>query len=315
MKVLITGSCGFIFSNFIRRAIYNKSEYTFVSIDKVLYPKTFNPYNNKSHTFYIGDVADAHFINTIFSIEKPDIVIHGAAESFVDHSIEDASPFIHSNVMGTQIIIDACLKHNVDRLIYISTDEVYGQLNDETSTSWTEQSILAPRNPYSASKAAGELMVQAAHITHGLKYNITRCCNNYGPRQSIRNLIPKIIKNILEDKEVPIYGEGKQVREWIHVDDNCSALLTILTEAPPNEIYNISSGHEFSNLEVFQKVCNIMEYGHDLISFCKDRPGHDFRYSSNSSKLRALGWKPQIKFSEGISKTIQWYINNKWFIT
>lgn len=314
-KVLVTGSCGFIFSNFIRKGLYNNSDLTFVSIDKVLNSNTLhNVYVNKSHMFYIGDVADEHFINTIFTKEKPDIVIHGAAESFVDHSIENAIPFIHSNVLGTQVIVNNCIKHNVERLIYISTDEVYGQLNNETETAWTEQSPLAPRNPYSASKAAGELIVQAAHITHGLNYNITRCCNNFGPRQSTRNLIPKIIKHILEEKEVPIYGEGKQVREWIYVDDNCSAILTILSKAPPNEIYNISTGYEFSNLEIFQKICNEMERGYNLISFCKDRPGHDFRYALDSSKLKFLGWKPKIKFSDGLAKTIEWYLNNKWFI-
>ena len=264
--------------------------------------------------FYIGDVADAHFINTIFTKEKPDIVIHGAAESFVDHSIEDAIPFIHSNVLGTQVITNACIRHNVERLIYISTDEVYGQLNNESETAWTEQSPLAPRNPYSASKAAGELIVQAAHVTHGLNYNITRCCNNYGPRQSTRNLIPKIIKHILQDKEVPIYGEGKQVREWIHVDDNCSAILTILNKAPPNEVYNISTGYEFSNLEIFHEICNIFEKGHNLLRFVPDRPGHDFRYANNSQKIKDLGWKPSYKFKQGLMNVCSWYEKNAWFI-
>lgn len=314
-KLLVTGSCGFIFSNFVRRAIHNKIDYDLVSVDKVLTPHSRdNIYVNRTHSFYVGDVADSHFINTIFDIEKPDIVIHGAAESFVDASIKDAAPFIHSNVLGTQVIVDACIRHKVDRLLYVSTDEVYGHLQNENETAWSETSTLSPRNPYSASKAAGEMIVQAAHHTHGLKYNITRSCNNYGPRQSARNLIPVVIKNILEGKPVPIYGQGKQMREWIYVDDHISALLTILDKAPANEIYNISSSYEFSNLEIFNEICNALGKGFDLLEFVKDRPGHDFRYACDSSKLRDLGWKPQFKFKEGLRLCTNWYEKNQWFL-
>ena len=313
--VLVTGSGGFIFSIFVRHTLYKRSDYDIVSIDKIATPdKLHNIYANKGHALHIGDVADSHFVNTIFELERPDIVIHGAAESHVDNSIESASQFILSNVLGTQTIVDACVKYGVDRLIYISTDEVYGQLPDEDAAPWTEDMGLSPRNPYSASKAAGELLVTAASNTHGLKYNITRSCNNFGPRQATEKLIPKVVRNILEEKPIPIYGAGKQLREWIYVTDNCSAMLTILEKAPANETYNISTGYETTSLEMANNICNCLEKGHNLISFVTDRAGHDFRYAVDSTKLRDLGWSPQYKFKKGLERTILWYTNNQWFL-
>lgn len=318
-KVLVTGAGGFIFSNFIRKSLFNKSNYTFVTVDYCKGPNVLNNiYANKSHKFYVGDVADRHLMSVIFEAERPDIVIHAAAESFVDSAIADASAFVHSNVQGTQTIVDMCLKFGTERLIYISTDEVYGHLQDESAPAWTETSPIAPRNPYSASKAAGELMVQAAHHTHGLQFNITRSCNNYGPRQQARNFIPKIIKSVANQLPMPIYGQGRQVREWIHVEDKCAAIMTILDNGKANEIYNISSGHEFTNIEVFNEICNIMqsEYkleGHHLVSFVADRPGHDFRYSVSADKLRQLGWRPTWKFKKGLEHCVGWYMNNPWW--
>lgn len=314
-KVLITGGGGFIFSNFIRKLIYDKLKYNFVTVDYCKVPNVLNNiYSNKGNTFYVGDVADKHFMNIVFEVEQPDYVIHAAAESFVDSSIDNALSFTHSNVSGTQNVIDMCLKWKVEKLIYISTDEVYGHLQNDNDISWTEESTLAPRNPYSATKAAGELLVQAAHHTHGLNFNITRSCNNYGPRQQTRNFIPKIIKSVLFNEPMPIYGQGRQMREWIHVEDNCSAIIKILEEGKVNEIYNISSNHEFTNVEIFNEVCNIMKKGHDLLSFVQDRPGHDFRYSVNSNKIKALGWKPNWKFKKGLEHCIEWYTNNRyWF--
>lgn len=310
-KVLVTGSAGFIFGNFIRKALFNKSNYTFASIDRCDGPNAIHSiYSNKSHQFYPVDITSKHFVNMVFSIERPDIVIHGAAETFVDDAIADASGFITSNVLGTQVIVDSCVKWDVERLIYISTDEVYGQLKSETDSSWVESSPLAPRNPYSASKAAGELLVKAARETHGLKYNITRSCNNYGPRQHRRNLIPKIIKSILSNQEMPIYGKGMQLREWLHVEDNCSAIMKIMEFGGEDETYNISTGHEFTNLEVFHELCNIANRGHNLLNFVEDRPGHDYRYSTDSSKLRSLGWKPSYKFKNGLYQTFSWYEKN-----
>jgi dTDP-glucose 4,6-dehydratase len=316
LKILCTGSAGFIFSNFIRLATRDTSDYVFVSVDKIATTHSLhNIYINRDHKFYIGDVADKHFINILFELERPDIVIQGAAESNVDDSISSASPFIMSNVLGTQVIIDACVKYKVSKLIFISTDEIYGQLTSAQDKSWTEDCPMSPRNPYAASKGAGELLVKAAHETHGLQYNITRSCNNYGPRQSAKNLIPKTIRNVLNKDKIPLYGKGDQIREWIHVGDNCKAILKIIEKGAPNEIYNISAGYELSNLELVQNICNIMESGHDLISFIPDpRPGHDFRYSIDATKLKTLGWAPEFKFKKGLNLAIQWYCNNKWFL-
>lgn len=317
-KLLITGSCGFIFSNFIRLALKDKSGYSFVSVDKVFdLHNLHNVYiKNEKHKFHIGDVSDRHFINTLFALERPDIVIHGAAvhNTHVDESIVGANSFITSNVLGTQVIADACVKYNVDKLIYISTNEVYGQLVSENDKSWTEDSPLAPRNPCAASKAAGELVVRAAHETYGLNYNIARCCNNFGPRQSAKNFIPKIIRNILLETKMPIYGQGNQLREWIHVADTYSAIMTILKNGKPNETYNISTGYEFSNLEIFHEVCNIMEMGHELLTFVEDRKGHNFRCAMDFSKIKSIGWEPKLKFKDSLNLCIQWYINNKWHL-
>jgi len=313
-KVLITGTCGFIFSNFIRRAIHSKLPYKFVSIDRISTNST-NLYANKNHDFYLADLTDSHIVDKIFQFERPDIVIHGAAESFVDYSLTNPNAFINSNVLGTQVVINACIKHDVERLIYISTDEVYGQLTSETDAAWTEEAPLDPRNPYSASKACGELLVKAAHQSHGLIYNITRSSNNYGPRQTSEKLIPKAIKCIMDGQKIPIYGQGLQIRDWTHVFDNCSAIISVLNNGKPNEIYNISANQELPNIEVIQKICNAMGKGHDLISFIEDpRKGHDFRYSVDSSKIRKLGWEPAYKFKEGIVETVEWYKINQWML-
>jgi dTDP-glucose 4,6-dehydratase len=314
-KILCTGSGGFIFSNFVRYALKNNSNYSIASIDRCDDKNILNTiYSNKGHEFYIGDISNSHFVNVIFEIEKPDYVIHGAAKSFVDDSISGAGEFVNSNVLGTQVIIDACLKYNVKKMVYISTDEVYGQLKSEDEASWSESCDINPRNPYSATKASGELLVKAAGETHGLNYNITRSCNNYGPRQPRRNLIPVIISNIIEKKEVPIFGSGMQVRDWIHVQDNCQAILDVLEKGEDRNIYNISAKQEFTNVEVFQEVCNVLGGGYDLLKHVKDRPGHDFRYSINNDKIKDLGWAPTFKFKEGINHTVNWYKNNLWFV-
>lgn len=311
-KVLVTGSAGFVFSNFIRWALrYHKEDYEFVSIDKIALPEGMhNIYANRSHKLHIGDVCDRHFMDIVFQLERPDIVVHGAAEGY--NSIANADSFVLSNILGTQVIIDKCREYNVQRLMYVSTDEVYGQLSAH-GPSWKEDASLAPRNPYSASKAAGEFLVKAAHETYGLNYNITRSCNNFGPRQSITKLIPKIIKCIVDETPIPIYGEGAQIREWIHVADNCSAMMQILS-GPANEVYNISSNYELSNLELVNMVCNIMEGGHSLITFVEDMAGHDFRYSVDNSKLKDLGWKSNFKFQDGLRHTCKWYTKNRWFM-
>jgi len=312
---LITGSCGFIFGNFLRKAVYEKQPYQLVSVDRVNQNAINSMYWNKNHTFHVADIRDQHVIDTIFQFEKPDIVIHGAAETFVDSSLSDPNSFVTSNVLGTQVIINACVKHKVEKLIYVSTDEVYGQLTDENEPAWTEDAPLNPRNPYSATKAAGELMVKAAHESFGLIYNITRSSNNYGPRQTSEKLIPKSIKCILEGNKIPIYGKGLQIRDWTHVYDNCAGVMAVLNKGVDNETYNIAANQELPNVEVIQKICNAMGKGHDLISFIPDpRTGHDFRYSIDSTKIRNLGWKPNFKFKEGIQNTVEWYLANQWFL-
>ena len=314
-KILVTGSCGFIFSNFIRLAFKDNLPYEIVSIDKITRPEGLNTvYQNRSHNFYLGDVADHHFVHRVFELERPDIVVHGSAESHVDESICAAQTFVRSNVLGTQVLIDASLKYDIKKFVMISTDEVYGSLFNEDSKPWIEDSHLSPRNPYSASKLSAELLVKAAHETHDLPYIITRSCNNVGPWQSLRNLVPKVIGCILNNKKIPIYGQGLQMREWIHVVDNCYAIFKIIEQPTVNEIYNISTGYEVTNLEMVNNICNIMGSGHELISFVNDRPGHDFRYACDSSKLRELGWKPTFKFKDALKHTCKWYSKNQWFV-
>lgn len=313
-KVLITGSCGFIFGNFLRKAIYEKQPYQLVSVDRVGSKAVNSMYWNKNHIFHIADIKDQHVMDTIFQFEQPDIVIHGAAETSIDN-LADPNSFVTSNVLGTQVIINCCVKHKVEKLIYVSTDEVYGQHISESEPSWKETSELNPRNSYAATKAAGELLVKAAHQTHGLIYNIVRSSNNYGPRQTPDKLIPKIIKCVSQGDKIPIYGQGLEIRDWTHVYDNCAGLMAVLSKGAPNETYNIAANQELTNIEVVQKICNIMGKGHELMSFIPDpRLSHDFRYSSDSSKIRELGWKPNFKFKDGIVNTVEWYMSNQWFL-
>lgn len=306
-KLLITGSGGFLFSNFIRKAIYEKCPYKFVSLDRVSDSKVLNSlYVNKDHQFYFGDISDAHFLNVLFEFERPDIVVHGAAET------DSKKPFLSSNILGTQNIIDCCLKWGTERLLFISDEKVYGHLEKETDALFLETSPLNPRSAYAASKAAGELLVQAAHISHGLSFNIIRPSNIYGPRQSVQNLIPKTIKCITSGEILPVIGQGHQMRDWMHVYDACSAILTVLDAGIPGEIYNVSAGQELATIEVIQRVCNAMKKGYDLISFTPEGAGADFRRASNSTKLKTLGWKTEFKFKDGVDLCISWYINNRW---
>jgi len=261
---------------------------------------------------YDGYVYDLEIDDTHkFVCGLGNVIVHN---THVDNSLSDANSFVTSNVLGTQVLINAAVKYGVERFIYISTDEVYGHLENESDPSWKEEASLNPRNPYSSTKVAGELLVKAAHNSHGLNYNITRSANNYGPRQTPDKLIPKVIKNIKAGLPIPVYGQGLQVRDWTHVYDNCAGIMTVLEKGAPNEVYNISANQEFSNIEVVQNICNVMKDGHNLITFVKDRPGHDFRYSIDSSKLKKLGWSPTIKFKDGIISTIDWFMDNQWFL-
>lgn len=313
--ILLTGSAGFIFSNFIRKSIYLKLPYRFVSVDKINSQKNMiNLYVNQSHKFYLADIADTHIIDTIFSHEKPDVVINGAAESSVDKSLTDPLCFALSNVVGTQNLLNAAIKHDVKRFIQISTDEVYGQLTVDEKP-WKEEAPLNPRNPYSASKASAELMVQAAGKSHGLPYIITRSSNNYGPRQMPDKLIPRVIQCIMRGEKIPVYGEGSQLRDWTHVFDNCAAISYLIDNGKDNEIYNISAHQEFTNLEIVNKICDIMGTGHNLISFIPDpRKSHDFRYAIDTSKIESLGFKASMKFKDHIKEVVEWYKMNSYFL-
>lgn len=315
-KILCTGTGGFIMGNLVRNAIFNKAPYEFVSIDKICKKSTLNNmYSNKNHTFHIGDIADEHFIDVIFEYEKPDIVLHGAAETFVDDSLKEPNKFIHSNVLGTQVLINAAVKSGIEKFVYLSTDEIYGQLKDDKESSWTEESSPNPRNPYAASKLAGEYLLKAASESFGLNYNITRSSNNYGPRQTPEKLIPKIIKCILEGKKFPIYGKGAQMRDWLHVFDNCAAIMKVVESGKYGETYNISANQEYSNVEVVQLICNAIGKGHDLLEFIEDpRMSHDFRYSISSKKMKELGWEPRWKFKDGIVQCAEWFVNNQFFL-
>ena len=309
--ILITGTNGFIFSTFIKNVLEKYSDqYRFIGIDKLA--NNFNYANfieHPNYKLYLGDISDEHFVYSVFKIEKPNIVINGAAESFVDAAIFNARPFIKSNVLGTQVLCDASVEYNIEKFIQISTDEVYGHLKND-DCAWTELVAPMPRNPYSVSKYASELVVYAASQTHGLKYNITRSCNIMGPRQPNRNLIPTTINSIFKNKIIPIHSDGYQTRCWDYIDNKCSAIMYILHNAPDNEIYNLGPGYELNNLETVNKICDYFGKGHELIKTGFLRKGIDQRYAIDASKLYSLGYSPQYSFDEGFERTMRWYKNN-----
>lgn len=315
-RLMLSGSAGFIGSNFVRKVIYDKQPYEIFSVDKVANSSMLNNiYQHKLHEFYIADICDRHVMDKIFEYVKPDVVVHMAAEASVDKSINDPDIFIRTNVSGTQNLVNLALKYQVSKFVYCSTDEVYGALNSAEDAPWSEDAPLNPKNPYSASKAAGELVVRAAANTHALPFIITRSCNNYGKRQTPDKLIPRSIKCLLEDKPIPVYGKGAQIRDWLHVDDNCNAILRILKYGKVGETYNISGNQELTNLEVVSEICNLMGKDKSYINFIQDpRPGHDFRYGVNSQKLSDLGWRPIYKFKDGLARTVEWFIDNRFFL-
>jgi dTDP-glucose 4,6-dehydratase len=300
-KILITGSCGFVMGNFIRKAIYERTPYNFVSVDKVQLNSINSIYWNKNHIFHIADIKDRHIIDIIFQFEKPDIVIHNATEDF------DNELMPSTNIVGTQNIIDMCLRHNVERLIYTSTDEVYDysdSIIDETFT-------VNPKTLFSATKAAAELLIRTAQQSHGLNYNIIRCSNNYGPRQACDELIPNAIESILKDESV--YLDKDRSCDWTHVFDYCSAILSILENGKNNEVYNVTSNQEFSDIEVVHKISSIMNKP-DVLSKVKYYNSQYKRGKMSSDKIKSIGWKPFYKFKDGIVGTTEWYTNNKWFL-
>lgn len=310
-KILITGSAGFIFSNFIRHAFHTKQNYNIISIDKVSKSHVLhNVYVNKNHEFYIGNVADEHLVNVVFESQRPDIVIHAASELPSD-DVKNQD-LIKSNVIGTQVIIDACIKWGVKKLIYISTSEVYGLEWSEPDLLFTEKCAINPCTLNAASKAAGELLVKAAQKSHGLQYIIARLSDNYGPWQTQEKLIPSIIKNILNQNKVQLSNNGMQNRNITHVFDTCNALFKIINDGKINTEYNVSSSQELPDIEIFQRICNLLGTGYNLVDFTKDESSAVNSIKMDNAKIKELGWKSEFKFNDGLAQTLQWYLNNKW---
>ena len=309
LKLLVTGGLGFIGSNFIKKILTEKSDIEIVNVDAELegsnLKNTSEIQDSQNYEFVKGNITNKNLMDKV--IEKCDAVVNFAAESFVDRSILDANPFLVSNIRGAYTILDIITKQK-KRMIQISTDEVFGSLSKETAT---ENSKFNPSSPYAATKASAELLVNSYSITHNSDVIITRCTNNYGPHQFPEKLIPKIILLANQDKKIPIYGNGKNIRDWIHVDDHCEAVFSVLNNGKKGESYNISANNEIDNLTIVKKILEIMGKKEDLIEFVEDRPGHDFRYSMSSKKIsKELNWKTKYTFDKGLEDTINWYLNN-----
>lgn len=314
MKVLVTGGCGFIGSNFIRHILTAYPAYRIVNLDALTYAG--NPENLKDirdserYTFVEGRIEDPALLKDL--MRSVDCVVHFAAESHVDRSIADAHPFLMTNVIGTYTMLEAAKSASIGRFIHISTDEVYGELGEEGK--FTEDTPLMPNSPYSASKASGDMFVRAYYKTFGFPAVIARPSNNYGPYHFPEKLIPLMITNLFEGRPVPVYGNGRNVRDWLFVEDNCRAIDVILHKGKNGEVYNIGGNAEKRNIDIVKKVLELMGKDETSITFVKDRPGHDYRYALDTSKIeRELGWKPSVDIETGLRKTIDWYRSNEWW--
>lgn len=321
--ILVTGGAGFIGSNFIKLIARNYPDYRIINYDALTYAGNLTYLTdmelNKNYIFVKGDIRDRNAIEMLFQKYSIDYVINFAAESHVDRSISDPEVFVSTNVLGTQVLLDVSKKYwkrNVDnhcreykngvKFIQISTDEVYGTLPE--TGKFTELTPLMPNSPYSASKAGADMLVRSYHETFGLPINITRCSNNYGPHQYPEKLIPLMILNCMNDKKLPIYGDGRQVRDWLHVSDHCTAIDFVLHKGISGEVYNIGGNNEKTNIEIVEFILKTLNKSDELIEYVKDRPGHDRRYAIDSSKLmNTLGWEPSFTFETGIVETINWY--------
>lgn len=310
--ILVTGGAGFIGSNFIHYLFREHPGVKVINLDLLTYAGNLENLkaweDNPDYRFVKGDIADAKIVNGI--VPEADYIVNFAAESHVDRSIEDPSVFIRTNVMGTQVLLDAARKHEIKRYLQISTDEVYGSLGP--TGYFTEATPLAPNSPYSASKAGADLLAAAYFETYGLPVLITRCSNNYGPYQFPEKLIPFFIKRLLNNQTVPVYGDGLNIRDWLHVEDHCSAIDAVLQKGSPGQVYNIGGNNEKTNMEITKFVLAGLNKPESMIEYVKDRLGHDRRYAIDSSKTRReLGWEPKIGFDQGIKQTIAWYLDNR----
>ena len=313
-RILVTGGAGFIGSNFVRMVLSEHPDCFVVNLDKLTYAGNLENLagfeNHPNHKFVRGDICDGALIKKTIDEHQIEVIINFAAESHVDRSITEPKAFIETNVTGTLTLLEAARDKKFERFVQISTDEVYGSLGLEGK--FTEATPLSPNSPYSASKAAADHLVKAFGHTWGVRYNITRCSNNYGPYQFPEKLIPLMINNALNDKELPVYGDGLYVRDWIYVNDHCTAIWKVLTQAAPGEIYNIGGNNERANLEVVNSILSRLEKPKSLIKHVTDRPGHDRRYAIDASKLmQQVDWQPSVSFKEGINKTIDWYLQNQ----
>ena len=317
MKILVTGGAGFIGGNFVHHMVNKYPNDEIVNLDLLTYAgnlETLKPVEDKpNYKFVKGDIADEAFIMDLFEKEQFDMVVNFAEESHVDRSITDPGIFVTTNVMGTRVLLDASKKYGVKRYHQVSTDEVYGDLPlDRPDLFFTEDTPLHTSSPYSSSKASADLFVLAYYRTYGLPVTISRCSNNYGPYHFPEKLIPLIISRALADEELPVYGKGENVRDWLHVSDHCEAIDLILHKGKPGEVYNVGGHNERTNLEVVQTILKALDKPESLIKFVTDRPGHDMRYAIDPAKIETeLGWKPKYTFDTGIRQTIEWYLNNK----
>lgn len=312
LRLLVTGGAGFIGSNFIRYILIEHPDWEVTNIDKLTYAGNLENLKDVEkdprYHFIKGDIADREFVDELLG-QGFDVIVNFAAESHVDRSILDSSPFIETNIKGTQVLLEGIKRHGGSRFLQVSTDEVYGSIEDGK---FIEDSPLLPNSPYAASKASAELLCRAYWITHNLPVIITRCSNNYGPYQFPEKLIPLVITNALEGKEVPVYGDGLNIRDWIYVEDHCRALELVIHQGEPGAIYNVGANSEKTNLELVKFILDSMEKPQSLIKFVADRPGHDRRYALDISKIgRELGCQPSVSFEEGMRKTLHWYIQNE----
>lgn len=317
MKIIITGGAGFIGSNFVYYVLEKYPQYDVICIDALTYAGNMetleSAMTNRRFTFVKADIADRAAIYDTFEKYKPDIVVNFAAESHVDRSIDNPELFLRTNILGTQVLLDACNKYGVKRYHQVSTDEVYGDLPlDRPDLFFTEETPIHTSSPYSASKASADLLVQAYYRTYGTPVTISRCSNNYGPYHFPEKLIPLMISNAMDNKPLPVYGKGENVRDWLYVEDHCSAIDLIIHKGRIGEIYNIGGNNERTNLDVVRTIVRLLGKSEELITFVKDRPGHDMRYAIDASKIRKdLGWEPKTSFDDGIRRTIEWYLENK----
>jgi dTDP-glucose 4,6-dehydratase len=314
-KILVTGGAGFIGGNFVQYMINKYPGYDIYNLDLLTYAGDLTKHKHietkENYHFIKADIADRNTIISLFEQEQFDYVVHFAAESHVDRSITDPGIFVKTNVVGTQVLLDASKAVELTKFIHVSTDEVYGELDFDPTTFFTEETPIQPNSPYSASKASSDLLVRAYHETYDLPMNITRCSNNYGPYHFPEKLIPLTISRVLNDEKVPVYGDGKNIRDWLHVNDHCAAIDIVLHEGVNGEVYNVGGHNERTNLEVVKTIIQSLGKSDNLIEFVKDRLGHDKRYAIDPAKLEKLGWEPTYTFETGLAQTIQWYLDNK----